>query len=111
MHPLCSEEIDSFPLMSYAPQGAGSWGHIRTSNAAAPDTAAITHTPCQPACMADGRLLHLAPQWCAEPLPVYLIYPYSNFYPAKLRRFFEALREGLPKGMGLPAREDGAGTA
>lgn len=61
--------------------------------------------------VADGRLLHLAPQWCAEPLPVYLIYPYSNFYPAKLRRFIEALREGLPKGMGLPAREDGAGAA
>jgi DNA-binding transcriptional LysR family regulator len=55
--------------------------------------------------VADGRLLHLTPDWCAAPLPVYLIYPYSNFYPAKLRRFVEALREGLPAGMGLPTRE------
>ncbi len=47
--------------------------------------------------VAEGRLLHLAPQWCAAPLPVYLIYPYSNFYPAKLRRFIEALREGCPR--------------
>jgi DNA-binding transcriptional LysR family regulator len=61
--------------------------------------------------VAGGRLLHLAPQWCAEPLPVYLIYPYSSFYPAKLRRFIEALRESLPHGMGLPARDDTAGAA
>lgn len=55
--------------------------------------------------VAEGRLLHLTPQWCAEPLPVYLIYPYSNFYPAKLRRFIEALREGLPKAWACrPAR-------
>jgi DNA-binding transcriptional LysR family regulator len=47
--------------------------------------------------VADGRLLHLAPEWCASPLPVYLVYPYSNFYPAKLRRFVEALREGCPR--------------
>jgi DNA-binding transcriptional LysR family regulator len=62
--------------------------------------------------VAEGRLLHLAPQWCAAPLPVYLIYPYSNFYPAKLRRFIEALREGLPTGMGLaPRPAEAAGAA
>jgi DNA-binding transcriptional LysR family regulator len=61
--------------------------------------------------VADGRLLHLAPEWCASPLPVYLIYPYSNFYPAKLRRFVEALREGLPAGMGLAPRVAPAGVA
>jgi DNA-binding transcriptional LysR family regulator len=54
--------------------------------------------------VAEGRLLHLAPQWCAAPLPVWLIYPYSSFYPAKLRRFVEALHEGLPTGMGLAPR-------
>jgi DNA-binding transcriptional LysR family regulator len=59
--------------------------------------------------VAEGRLLHLAPQWCATPLPVYLIYPYSSFYPAKLRRFVEALREGLPPGMGLPSRPEPPG--
>jgi len=61
--------------------------------------------------VAEGRLLHLAPQWCAAPLPVYLIYPYSSFYPAKLRRFIEALREGLPTGMGLPSRPETPGEA
>lgn len=60
--------------------------------------------------VAEGRLLHLAPQWCAAPLPVWLIYPYSSFYPAKLRRFVESLREGLPTGMGLPSRPEPDGT-
>jgi len=44
----------------------------------------------------QGRLLHLAPQWVASPLPVYLVYPHARFYPAKLRRFIEAMRAELP---------------
>jgi DNA-binding transcriptional LysR family regulator len=44
-----------------------------------------------------GKLLQLAPEWHAAPLPVYLLYPYSNYYPAKLRRFVEVLRAGLPR--------------
>ncbi|CAN5269877.1 LysR family transcriptional regulator [soil metagenome] len=42
--------------------------------------------------LAQGRLVHLLPHWQAAPLPVYLIYPYAPFYPAKLRRFVEAIR-------------------
>ena len=43
----------------------------------------------------EGRLLHLLPQWRAEPLPIYLLYPYARFYPAKLRRFVEVLRPAV----------------
>ena len=43
----------------------------------------------------EGRLLHLLPQWRAEPLPIYLLYPYARFYPAKLRRFVDILRPAV----------------
>ncbi|UUX94435.1 LysR family transcriptional regulator [Aquabacterium sp. J223] len=46
--------------------------------------------------IAQGRLLHLVPGWEAAPLPIHLLYPYASFYPARLRRFIEAMREALP---------------
>ena len=46
--------------------------------------------------LAQGRLLHLAPQWQAPPLPVSLVYPYAQHYPARLRRFVEVMRQALP---------------
>lgn len=46
-----------------------------------------------------GRLLHLLPDWHAAPLPMYLLYPYAQFYPAKLRRFSEVLRADLLLGL------------
>ncbi|MDR3369352.1 LysR substrate-binding domain-containing protein [Rhodoferax sp.] len=46
--------------------------------------------------LAQGQLVRLTPQWHAAPLPVYLLYPYAQFYPAKLRRFIEVLRASLP---------------
>ncbi|XXY50842.1 LysR family transcriptional regulator [Sorangium sp. So ce269] len=46
--------------------------------------------------LAQGRLLHLAPSWQADPLPVHLVYPHARFYPARLRRFVEAMRESVP---------------
>ena len=49
----------------------------------------------------EGRLLHLTPQWHAAPLPMYLLYPYSHFYPAKLRRFIDVVRHGLMEKMAL----------
>jgi DNA-binding transcriptional LysR family regulator len=39
-----------------------------------------------------GRLLHLAPQWAASPLPVHLVYPYARFQPARLKRFLEVFK-------------------
>lgn len=46
--------------------------------------------------LASGTLVRLAPQWRATPLPVSLVYPYARFYPARLRRFAELIREGAP---------------
>lgn len=46
-----------------------------------------------------GRLLHLLPDWHAAPLPMYLLYPYAQFYPAKLRRFSEIVRADLLQGL------------
>jgi DNA-binding transcriptional LysR family regulator len=46
--------------------------------------------------IAQGRLVQLVPQWQAAPLPMFLVYPYAAFYPAKLRRFMEAMRQAVP---------------
>jgi DNA-binding transcriptional LysR family regulator len=46
--------------------------------------------------LAHGTLIHVTPQWHAAPLPVYLLYPYAHYYPAKLRRFVDVLRASLP---------------
>lgn len=59
--------------------------------------------------LASGALVHLAPAWKAAALPVYLMYPYAPFYPAKLRRFVDVMRRSLgdlPWGDKLPATED-----
>ena len=50
--------------------------------------------------LAEGKLVQLAPQWQAAPLPVSLVYPYAKFYPARLRRFVEAMREAVPRVFG-----------
>jgi DNA-binding transcriptional LysR family regulator len=52
--------------------------------------------------LAAGRLLHLAPQWRAAPLPVHLVYPPARFYPARLRRFIEIMRVALPRAVAAP---------
>lgn len=48
-----------------------------------------------------GDLLHLVPTWQAPPLPVYLVYPYARFYPARLRLFLEAMRGAMPGLVGM----------
>jgi len=42
--------------------------------------------------LASGRLVHLLPRWRAAAMPLYIVYPQARFYPAKLRRFVEAMR-------------------
>ena len=49
--------------------------------------------------LADGSLQQLLPQWQAEPLPVYIVYPHARYYPAKLRRFVDLMRESMPTAM------------
>jgi len=53
----------------------------------------------------QGRLRHVVPPWRAASLPVYLIYPYARYYPAKLRIFIELMRAAMPtmSGMAPPA--------
>ena len=48
--------------------------------------------------LAAGRLVQLAPAWRAPALPAWLVYPYARFYPARLRRFVEAMRLAQPHG-------------
>ena len=48
--------------------------------------------------LATGRLVQLVPQWRASPLPAWLLYPYARFYPAKLRRFVDVMRQARPDG-------------
>ncbi|WP_437967481.1 LysR family transcriptional regulator [Sorangium sp. So ce260] len=50
--------------------------------------------------LAHRRLVHLAPSWQADPLPVHLVYPQARFYPARLRRFIEAMRASVPAVVG-----------
>lgn len=46
--------------------------------------------------IAKGQLIQLVPKWRAAPLPVYIVYPYAQFYPSRLLRFVEMMREAVP---------------
>ncbi|WP_278536530.1 LysR substrate-binding domain-containing protein [Delftia acidovorans] len=50
-----------------------------------------------------GRLMHLAPDWQAAPLPVHLVYPPARHQPARLRAFIAAMREVMPGLTGMRA--------
>lgn len=55
--------------------------------------------------IAQGRLVHLAPDWGASPLPMHLVYPHARFYPARLRHFLDVMRTAIPRVAGaVPAR-------
>jgi DNA-binding transcriptional LysR family regulator len=51
--------------------------------------------------IAEGSLLHLVSEWHGHSLPVSLVYPYARFYPAKLRRFIDLMREAVPTIVGM----------
>ncbi|CAI1527631.1 LysR family transcriptional regulator [Serratia entomophila] len=53
--------------------------------------------------LAQGRLHTLLPQWQAAPLPIYLLYPYASYYPARLRKFMELMKEVMPRILGTRA--------
>ncbi len=44
----------------------------------------------------EGALQHVLPDWQSAPLPVYLLYPYASYYPARLRKFIELMKEVMP---------------
>jgi DNA-binding transcriptional LysR family regulator len=47
--------------------------------------------------LAQGRLVQLVPEWGAASLPVYIVYPYARFYPARLRSFVKLMRNRMPR--------------
>ena len=53
----------------------------------------------------EGRLIPLLPEWQPTALPVHLVYPWSRYYPARLRRFLEMMKQVMPgiAGMRKPA--------
>lgn len=53
----------------------------------------------------EGRLIHLLPEWQPTALPVHLVYPWSRYYPARLRRFLKMMKQVMPSiaGMRKPA--------
>ena len=55
----------------------------------------------------SGKLVMLLPEWQAAPLPVHLVYPWARYYPARLRKFLQLMREVMPgvSGMRLPAEK------
>lgn len=46
--------------------------------------------------IASGKLVRLLPDWYAASLPMHLVYPYARYYPAKLRKFIEVIRQFIP---------------
>jgi len=51
--------------------------------------------------LANGRLLQLAPEWAAAPIPIFLVYPRASFYPARLRVFSKLMKQHLPRVPGV----------
>lgn len=49
----------------------------------------------------EGRLVELLPEWQAAPLPVHLVYPWARYYPARLRKFLDLMREIMPQVAGM----------
>lgn len=56
--------------------------------------------------LASGELVELLPAWQATPLPVHLVYPWARYYPTRLRKFLDLMREVMPQiaGMRLPEK-------
>lgn len=56
--------------------------------------------------LAQGRLIELLPDWQAAALPVHLVYPWARYYPTRLRKFLDLMRDVMPKiaGMQLPGK-------
>lgn len=57
--------------------------------------------------LASGQLIELLPQWQAAPLPVHLVYPWARYYPTRLRKFLDLMREVMPQiaGMQQPKKD------
>lgn len=61
--------------------------------------------------IAAGRLIEPFPQWRASPLPVHLVYPWARYYPTRLRKFLDLMREVMPQVAGMQRRRGNKETA
>jgi DNA-binding transcriptional LysR family regulator len=57
--------------------------------------------------LASGQLVELLPAWQVTPLPVHLVYPWARYYPTRLRKFLDLMREVMPQiaGMRQPKKD------
>ncbi|WP_181955389.1 LysR family transcriptional regulator [Raoultella terrigena] len=55
--------------------------------------------------IAAGRLVEPFPQWRASSLPVHLVYPWARYYPTRLRKFLDLMREVMPQVAGMQRPE------
>lgn len=44
-----------------------------------------------------GRLVHVTPEWTAEPLAMHVVYPRARFQPTRVRAFVDAVRAFVPR--------------
>ena len=57
--------------------------------------------------LASGQLVELLPAWQVTPLPVHLVYPWARYYPTRLRKFLDLMREVMPQIAGMRQPEKG----
>lgn len=43
----------------------------------------------------SGELIHLFPDWESNALPVYILYPYSSYYPERLKSFINKIKNDI----------------
>ncbi|SKC32388.1 HTH-type transcriptional regulator DmlR [Photobacterium piscicola] len=53
-----------------------------------------------------GQLVHMVEHWQADPLPIYFVYPYSNYYSKRLRLFMEVMTIGIQQMIGIDPNGD-----
>ncbi|MEB3766783.1 LysR family transcriptional regulator [Acinetobacter sp. MD2] len=53
--------------------------------------------------LATGQLVQILPEWSAAPIPIYLIYPWADYYPARLRQFLALMKQVMPNIVGVQA--------
>lgn len=56
----------------------------------------------------SGKLVQVLPDWQADELPVYLVYPYANYYPKRLTAFLDIMTAAIKQMSGTrlqPASE------
>lgn len=49
----------------------------------------------------SGVLVQVLPECQAESIPIYLIYPWAQYYPARLRKFLELMKQVMPNIVGV----------